>query len=648
MRQLALLSLIISLLGTGCSPDVREAAVRVEVTYGFKAGCITVRARDAAALENETSDQVEVLDRGPSTVRFAVFRKADWSRTLEIITTAHEQSCQGPVVDEVVSTVELKKARVEPLTVTLEAPDTDGDGYMPTASGGTDCNDGDGAIRPGATELCDTRDNDCDGSTNEGVGSNWYPDNDRDSFGDKSAPPTVSCTMPSGPTAYVQDNSDCKDSDANIFPRANTAPEARCDEEDDDCDGVVDDGFELKGTNCATPCAGQYVCDASRTAVTCNGPMPTSYYPDTDGDEAGAANGGVSVCPGTTPPVGAVANTEDCDDQDPNNRGGRSEVCDGRDNTCDSQRDEGNVCLGKTWRERNDSGLTGDRDWQTVAVGNDGSPVWVAGLGGALAVRLPGAQSFTNRDRDCDNRNWRAAWVRPSDGHVFLAGDDGYLAQHTGSNCTNVARVNSNNNLTGLVGFVTGTTTLIYVVDSLGRLYAWTPGGAVEERYNLDPPLYYGIHGLSSSLLLAVGNRGSPSGPYITSYPGTGNVSTLHTVNNVGGINGSLRAVWMASPSLAYAVGDDGLVVRWNGAIAWERVLPPTDAQSADFTSVGVLDAHSIYVTDTEGRIWLRTSASWAAPPLYDANKPLRDIALSSPTEVWAVGDDGLVVHFAE
>ncbi len=653
MRQLVLLSLIISLLGSGCSPDAREAAVRVEVTYGFKAGCITVRARDAAAPENETSDQVEVLARGPSTVRFAVFRKKDWSRTLEILTTAHEQSCQGPVVDEEVSTVELSTGGIEPLTVTLDAPDADGDGYMPTSSGGTDCDDGDEASRPGATEICDTRDNDCDGSTNEGVGSSWYPDSDGDSFGDKTAVPIVSCTMPSGPTPYVLDSSDCMDSDATIFPRASTAPETRCDDTDDDCDGVVDDGFELKGTACGTPCAGQYVCNPSRTALACNGPMPDSYHPDADGDGAGAQqSAAVPVCPGTAPPAGAVANAADCDDQDPNNRGGRSEVCDGRDNTCNSQRDEDNACAGKMWKERTDSTVTGmNRDWQTVALGTGGAPVWLAGLNGVLAVRLPASQGFTNRDMDCGARNWRAAWVRPSDGHVFLAGDDGYLAEHTGTNCTNLARAASNNDLTSLVGFESGATTVLYVVDGVGRLYAWTPGGAVEERYNLFPPTYFGIHGLSSTLLLTVGGReDDPFGPYITTYPGTGNDTAVatHSVTNVGTITGSLRAVWMGGPSLAYAAGDDGLVMKWDGATNWERVAAPAGAQNASFTSVGVLDEHSIYVTDTEGRIYLRTSAKWAEPALYDATKALRDIALSSPTDIWAVGDDGLVVHFAE
>jgi hypothetical protein len=235
---------------------------------------------------------------------------------------------------------------------------------------------------------------------------------------------------------------------------------------------------------------------------------------------------------------------------------------------------------------------------------------------------------------------------------VFLAGDGGYLAQHDGAGCLNEERVASNNNLTGLIGFESQGATLLYVVDSFGRLYAWTPGSAPEERYNSTPPTYFGIHGLSSSQLLAVGGQESaPLGAHIASYPGTGDGSTVttHTLNNVpGGYEGSLRAVWMGVPGLAYAVGDDGLVLKWNGTASWERVSPPDDAPMADFTSVGMLDAHSIYVTDTDGRIRLRTAARWADPPLYDADGALWDIAVNSPSDLWAVGDNGLVLHFAE
>jgi len=47
--------------------------------------------------------------------------------------------------------------------------DKDGDGQAPVVCGGADCNDGDATIHPGAAELCDGKDNDCNGATDNGA-----------------------------------------------------------------------------------------------------------------------------------------------------------------------------------------------------------------------------------------------------------------------------------------------------------------------------------------------------------------------------------------------------------------------------------------------------------------------------------------------
>ncbi len=53
-------------------------------------------------------------------------------------------------------------------------PDADYDGHSAT----TDCDDENSAIYPGATEVCNGLDDNCDDTTDEGVGLTFYRDGD--------------------------------------------------------------------------------------------------------------------------------------------------------------------------------------------------------------------------------------------------------------------------------------------------------------------------------------------------------------------------------------------------------------------------------------------------------------------------------------
>ncbi len=113
-----------------------------------------------------------------------------------------------------------------------DCDDGDGDTYTTPA----DCDDTDPYINPDADEHCDGVDNDCDGTTDEPESldaNTYYSDSDGDGFGDPSAG-NDACYISSG---YVEDDTDCDDSDAAINPDAD---EICNDGVDNNCSGGFD------------------------------------------------------------------------------------------------------------------------------------------------------------------------------------------------------------------------------------------------------------------------------------------------------------------------------------------------------------------------------------------------------------------------
>lgn len=172
-----------------------------------------------------------------------------------------------------------------------------------TSYQGGDCRDNDQEVHPGAEELCNGKDDNCDGTIDEGyeASDTYYPDSDQDTFGSTTGG-IEACQAPEG---YVTDHSDCNDAVASINPAASEV----CNFEDEDCDGTADDGLST-----------------------------TTYYPDGDGDGHGTSAGAVQACKA---PTGYASSSDDCNDGASSAYPGAIEICNGIDDDCDTTVDEG-------------------------------------------------------------------------------------------------------------------------------------------------------------------------------------------------------------------------------------------------------------------------------------------------------------------
>jgi hypothetical protein len=251
----------------------------------------------------------------------------------------------------------------------ISAPiDADNDGYpLPQ-----DCDDNNATVHPGATEVCNGIDDNCDGQVDEGVQTTFYQDQDGDSYGNAA----VSQHACSAPTGYVANNMDCNDTSAAIHPGVAEV----CNGQDDDCDGAVDESATSVMTPLTQSCytgpsgtAGMGLCHTGTqtcldgtfgtcagevipTTEVCNGQdddcngqvddgVLTTFSLDQDHDGFGNAAATQQTC---TAPSGYVANSTDCNDANAAIYPGAPEACDGQDNDCngipDNGFDVGNAC----------------------------------------------------------------------------------------------------------------------------------------------------------------------------------------------------------------------------------------------------------------------------------------------------------------
>ncbi|UJR82997.1 VCBS repeat-containing protein [Sandaracinus amylolyticus] len=162
--------------------------------------------------------------------------------------------------------------------------DADGDGHGSSVCGGDDCDDSDASRHPDAAETCDTRDDDCDGSTDEEPAAS---ESCAIAHGASSCV-SGACVVSACDPGYHACGDDCAADTSPASCGTSCTPCPAPAHATSSCDGVTcgfacDSGYTLVGTECDVP-APRPIAPLSTATVSSRRPtLRWSLAPGTDG-----------------------------------------------------------------------------------------------------------------------------------------------------------------------------------------------------------------------------------------------------------------------------------------------------------------------------------------------------------------------------
>ncbi|MFY0575736.1 putative metal-binding motif-containing protein [Cystobacter fuscus] len=339
--------------------------------------------------------------------------------------------------------------------------------------------------------------------------------------------------------------------------------------------------------------------------------------------------------------VSAAAGGSDCDDLSASIASGQEERCDFLDNDCDSRVDPDPVCAGVEWRTTPRLDGVALRD---VAPHARGRARFVSDNSGVLAYvsREADGGFDVRRFSDCPGQ-WSTAWARPSDGRVFVGSWLGQLATRTtvvGAPCTPASFDGGGAAIQDIVGFEGDGGTTLYAVSESGDILRWDYPADPVRVAHVDADLR-SIHGLDPRTLIAVGTAGSKQPVAYRANPDGGTWLPESLPPSSAGQD-ALQSVHVVSPGLAYASGDQGLLLEREGGTWTAKPSYPIYVDGG--VAPDILDVVSFGKGSVLGRLETDDIVRFDGTRWLDfrfGTQGFTSLEALSSDEVWSVAEDG-------
>jgi hypothetical protein len=259
--------------------------------------------------------------------------------------------------------------------------------------------------------------------------------------------------------------------------------------------------------------------------------------------------------------------------------------------------------------------------------GSGPNDVWAVGVAGKIIHYTSGTWTEVSSGY---TQNIRGIWGKDGS-DIWAAGADGWIGHYDGTSWTSTKQ--GTDNFFNVGG--DPATGEVWVVGENGKILHNKGSGWTDESVSGVTEMLMGIWVHSPTDAWAVGWHDT-----ILHYDGT------KWTPNPSGTAANFEAVWGTSAAEVWIAGKDIVMRRKAGGWLVEPSLIGTQAMFNNWQAVGGTSASDVWIVGDKGLMLRFDGNVWKDIPGVD-NRNLYGMHFVSPTEAWAVGVQGTLLHYA-